>query len=102
MSGEETFNKLLEHFLQMKDVKKTGNSLKINRKMFVMLNKGRMVVKLPDKRVQELIQSGKGLPFDASTGKNLKEWAIIPLRSLEEWIAITDEAKDFAFSISKK
>ena len=52
----------MDHFLTMKDVKKQGNSLKLKKKMFTMLNKERFVIKLPEERVKELINSGEGLP----------------------------------------
>ena len=62
----------MDHFLAMKDVKKQGNSLKCEKKMFVMLNKERFVVKLPEERVKELLTSGESLPFDPGTGKQMK------------------------------
>jgi hypothetical protein len=92
----------MDHFLTMKDVKKQGNSLKFKKKMFAMLNKEKFVIKLPEERVKELINSGEGLPYDPGTGKQMKEWVIIPLDTLEKWIGYAQEAKIFVTTITKR
>jgi hypothetical protein len=51
-----------------------SNALKINNKIFAMLVGGRLVVKLPRARVTELIETGRGQPFDSGKGKPMKEW----------------------------
>jgi hypothetical protein len=66
-----------------------------------MLNKERFIVKLPVERVAALIESGEGLPYDAGTGKPLKEWVIISGNGLESWIKFGEEAKAFAQTLSK-
>ena len=100
MSIEEFFTQVLNHFLDQKDVNKQGNALKYKRKMFLMLNQERFVVKLPAERVAALIESGEGLPFDAGTGKPLKEWLIISAIDLQSWIKFGEEAKAFAQTLS--
>jgi hypothetical protein len=52
-------------------------ALKINSKIFVMLVDGRLVVKLPRTRVTELIETGRGEPFDAGKGTPMKEWVAL-------------------------
>ncbi|MHA2073399.1 MAG: hypothetical protein ACW97X_02135 [Candidatus Hodarchaeales archaeon] len=95
MSEQEFFSEVKKHFLEMKNVKKQGQSLKYKKKMFVMLSKGNYVVKLPNERVEELLTSGEGLPYDPGTGKTMKEWIIIPIESQEKWIDYAQEAKEF-------
>ena len=101
MSIEQLFTQLLTHFLSQKDVNKQGNALKFKRKMFLMLNEERFIVKLPPERVTALIASGKGLPYDAGTGNPLKEWTIISETDLKSWIKYGEEAKVFAQILSK-
>ena len=51
-----------------------ATALKINHKIFAMLVGGRLVVKLPRARVTELIETGRGQPFDAGKAVPMKEW----------------------------
>lgn len=52
-----------------------------------------MVVKLPEHRVTELIESGKGSPV-APAGKVFKEW--VEVAASEEWAPYLEEALAFA------
>ena len=86
----------------MADVQKQGESLKTRRKMFAMFNKhGKYVVKLPEERVSEILDSGKGKPYDPGNGKIMKEWVIIPEHHASEWIDFATEAKAFAKTLAK-
>ncbi|MHA2278842.1 MAG: hypothetical protein ACXAC2_23935 [Candidatus Kariarchaeaceae archaeon] len=101
MSANVHFSTILKHFLSLKDVKKQGNSLKYNRKMFAMLSKGNFVVKISGERVNQLRASGEGLPYDPGTGKYMKEWVIIPLENYDKWIDYAQEAKEFVATLAK-
>ena len=54
-----------------------SNALRINSKIFAMLVDGRLVVKLPRARVTELIETGRGQPFDSGKGTPMKEWVAL-------------------------
>ena len=54
-----------------------SNALKINNKIFAMLVSGGLVVKLPRARVTELIETGRGQPFDSGKGTPMKEWVVL-------------------------
>jgi hypothetical protein len=54
-----------------------SDALKINHRIFAMLVRGRLVVKLPRARVTELIDTGRGQPFDAGKGTPMKEWVTL-------------------------
>jgi hypothetical protein len=101
MTAEEFWSKVKKHYLKMNDVQKQGESLKIRKKMFAMFNKSNYVVKLPKKRVEELISSGDGLPYDPGNGKFMKEWVIIPEKYADKWIEYASEAKTYAKTLAK-
>ena len=101
MTVEETWSKVKEQFLKFPEVQKQGESLKIRKKMFAMLNKGRYIVKLPKERVEKLLNSGNGLPYDPGNGKIMKEWVIIPEDYSDKWIEYASEAKEFAKTLAK-
>jgi hypothetical protein len=101
MTSEETWLMIKEHFLKIEDVQKQGESLKIRKKMFAMFNKGNFVLKLPKERVEELLETGEGLPYDPGNGRIMKEWIIIPEEISKKWIDYTSEAKQFAEKLAK-
>ena len=101
MTAEEFWTKVKVHHLKTSDVQKQGESLKIRKKMFAMFSKGNYVVKLPKERVEELINSGDGLPYDPGNGKIMKEWVIIPEEYGNKWIEYASEAKKFAKTLAK-
>lgn len=71
-------------------------SLRYRRKLFAMLVRGRLVVKLPAARVDELLATGQGDRFDANKGTPMKEWFSLDPESRLEWLTLAREALDFA------
>jgi len=74
--------------------KSLSSGLRIHNKVFAMLSRGRMVVKLPQKRVEELIETGKGERYE-SGGHPMKEWIFIKPTTEEDWMALVKEALEF-------
>jgi TfoX/Sxy family transcriptional regulator of competence genes len=72
--------------------------LKVAGKVFAMLVKGRLVVKLPKQRVEELLASGVGELFDPGHGKPSKEWAAVDASVSRRWRSLVDEARAFVAS----
>ncbi|GER91356.1 hypothetical protein KDW_55180 [Dictyobacter vulcani] len=103
---EERFATLVENFLDLPEVtppsggKKFGSSeLKVRQKIFAMLVRDKLVVKLPRSRVDALIASGNGEPFDPRKNSQfMKEWVIIATTSIEEWLSLAKEAMEFVAS----
>lgn len=74
-----------------------ANSLRVNGKIFAMLSAERLVCKLPRVRVEGLIASGDGEPFDPrKDGRGMKEWLSLHPGSDEDWVALAREALAFA------
>jgi TfoX/Sxy family transcriptional regulator of competence genes len=66
--------------------------LKVDGKIFAMLVKGKLVVKLPGERVDVLVESGEGERFDAGKGKPMREWFVLSPTSSKPWLALAQEA----------
>lgn len=70
-------------------IKRGGN-------LFVMFMKGDLIVKLPEQRVNEIIETGDGEPFDPGTGKPMKNRVLILAKNSDTWIKYITEAKNHA------
>jgi hypothetical protein len=70
-----------------------STSLKANGKIFAMLVKERMVVKLPEERVNALISQGVGSRFD--NGRPQREWLSVSSEAYDEWLALASESEQF-------
>jgi len=73
-------------------------SLKYEGKIFAMLVRGQLIVKLPETRVAELITAGEGGAFDANKGTPMREWLSVDPGSRLDWLSLATEALDFARS----
>ena len=72
------------------------SALRWEKKIFAMLVRGRLVVKLPAPRVDALIAGGDGVRFDANKGTPMREWFSLDPDSGLPWIPLAREALDFA------
>jgi hypothetical protein len=71
-------------------------ALRYEGKIFAMLVRGRLVLKLPASRVTALIRSGNGIAFDANKGTPMREWLSLDPDSDLNWLSLATEALDFA------
>jgi hypothetical protein len=68
--------------------------LKVNAKIFAMEVGGRLVVKLPKPRVDELVSAGGFTRFDPrKNGRVMKEWLVASDGS--DWVELATEALAF-------
>ena len=72
-----------------------STSLKANGRIFAMLVKDRLVVKLPARRVEELVAEGAGERFDPGHGRPQREWLSVASSSWDDWLALAVEAEAF-------
>ena len=74
-----------------------AGALKTRGKIFAMLVGGSLVLKLPKKRVDTLVEGRRGTRFDANKGTPMKEWIVLDdSHSDAEWLELAREAKVFA------
>ena len=71
-------------------------AVRFQKKIFVMFVRGRLVLKLPAGRVDELIGTGEGIRFDANKGTPMREWFSLNPESGLPWLPLAREALDFA------
>ncbi len=92
------YEPVVQTFIRKADV--TGGvmmasyGLKVNGKIFVMFPRGTFVAKLPKARVDALVASGDGVPFDPGHGRLMKEWIVVQNQSLD-LVGLAKEAYDF-------
>ena len=72
-----------------------SNALKVGGKIFAMLVRGRLVVKLPRARVDELVAAGEGTRFDPRGGRPMTEWLVLDPASKLGWLPLAAEAMQF-------
>jgi hypothetical protein len=71
-------------------------SLKYRGKIFAMLVRGSLVVKLPADRVTALIAAREGVAFDANKGIPMREWFSLAPCSGLDWLSLATEALEYA------
>jgi hypothetical protein len=75
-----------------------SNALKVGDKIFAMLARGSLVVKLPRKRVDELVAAGDGIRFDPRGGRPMTEWLVLDPASRQGWLPLAAEAMQYVGS----
>jgi hypothetical protein len=102
VNAEERFEELVAEFADQPDVTVPdagggfgSGTLRVQGKVFAMLVRGRLVVKLPKRRVDALVDAGEGVRFDANKGRPMREWFTLDPASDLEWSSLGHEALTF-------
>lgn len=77
-------------------------SLKTAGKSYAFATATDLIVKLPASRVDELVDSGRGLPCSPKPGRPMKEWVCIPGPDEEACAAYVLEARTFVRTTADK
>ena len=73
-----------------------SNALMVDGKIFAMLVRDRLVVKIPLTRVDALVEDGDGERFDPrKNGRVMKEWLVLAEDSGVDWSRLAAEARVF-------
>jgi hypothetical protein len=103
VTAEERFDDLVAELVGIPGVTPPGqgsgfgsSALRYQRKIFAMLVRGRLVVKLPKVRVDALVTAGEGVRFDANKGTPMKEWLSLDPSSTMDWQVLAREALAYA------
>lgn len=72
-----------------------SSALRVDGRIFAMVSRGRLVLKLPSQRVVELIDSGDGDAYDAGKGRPMKEWVSLDPKRQDHWLDLAKEALEF-------
>ncbi len=92
MDPDAKFEELVERMLREEGVTPPtggagfgGNALKVNNRIFAMLVRDQLVVKLPKEQIDALVSEGQGTRFDANKGQPMKEWLTLSTDSTLSW-----------------
>lgn len=72
-----------------------SSAVRVHKRIFVMLVRGALVVKLPKERVDALVADHAGVRFDANKGTPMKEWLSLDPDSTLPWLPLAREALEF-------
>jgi hypothetical protein len=102
MDADARFDDLVARFLQQPGVTPPNpgrgfgsSALRVDGRIFAMLVRGRLVVKLSASRVDELVAAGDGERFDADRGTPMREWLALDPASPVEWGPLASDALSF-------
>lgn len=93
---DKSFKRIIDLFEADKNIeiiKMFGSpGIKVDGKVFAMLVKDKLVVKLSKDRVNETVTRGKGDYFDPGHGKLMKQWLSINTEHRRLWPKLAREA----------
>jgi hypothetical protein len=77
-----------------------NEGLRVGGRIFAMLVRGELVVKLPGERVDELVDAGVAVRFEAGKGRPMREWAAVASSASRRWRGLVEEARAFVGAAS--
>ena len=101
--AEQSFAVLADDLLADPDVTEgtgfgSNPGLRVHRKIFAMLVRGQLVVKLPAARCAQLRDDGEAAAFDAGKGRPMREWIAVSDDAMARWPELAAEALGYVRS----
>lgn len=97
-AADDPFSSVVKAMLRDRGVTQSrmfgSPGLKVRGKVFAMLVKGKLVVKLRRERAEALVASGDGEYFDPGHGRLMKEWVVLGMHAKNHWPSFAKEARD--------
>ena len=75
-----------------------NDGLKVNGKIFAMMVRGALVVKVPAAQARTLVETGTGEPFEPRPGRAMREWVV--LGDDADWASLVADAFGYVSSLS--
>ncbi len=105
-SPQARYSALVERELQQPDVSfgrmMSGQVLSIHGKIYAMLVRDQLVVKLPAARAAEMIAAGEAAAFQPRPGRRMREWVAVdpppPGTGEGVWPGLVDDARRYGLS----
>lgn len=69
--------------------------LRVGGRIFAMLVRGALVVKLPRQRAADLVATGDAAPFETAPGRVMREWVAVAPERAAAWSGHVAEAFEF-------
>lgn len=106
MTVEQVFEAVSTRLLEQDPALEQGRmmraeGLKIGGKFFAFVVDGALVVKLPAERVDELVASGEGRPFESGR-RVMKEWVSLQPADEATCAAHVAAARDFVATLARR
>lgn len=100
MTAEESFAAIIDRLLREPGVEQgtgfgSNPGLRAGGKIFAMLVRGELVVKLPADRCDDLVAADAARPFERGQGRPLREWVSVGEDVQFDWLHLAREALAF-------
>jgi hypothetical protein len=100
VTAEESFATIVDRLLREPGVEQgtgfgSNLGLRVGGKIFAMLVRGELVVKLPADRCDALVAADAARPFERGQGRPLREWVSVSDDVQSDWLPLAREALAF-------
>jgi hypothetical protein len=100
MSAADSFATIADCLLREQGVDEgtgfgSNPGLRVGSKIFAMLVRDELVLKLPADRCEVLVLADAAVPFERGQGRPLREWVVVGADVEGDWLALARESLEF-------